>query len=47
MELLNAREHLELFCEIRGIKRKFLKEQVEKLRIGMGLKMNGNNLVVR
>lgn len=47
VEMLNAREHLELFCEIRGVKRAQVNDEVSELLEGMDLLMNKNNLVGR
>lgn len=47
VELLTAREHIELFCEIRCIKREYIEAMVEELITCMDLAMNKSNLVGR
>lgn len=47
VELLTAREHLELFSEIRCVKRNQIKPLIDNLLEGMDLTMNKNNLVGR
>jgi ATP-binding cassette subfamily A (ABC1) protein 3 len=47
VELLTAREHIELFCEIRCIKREHINAMVEELITCMDLAMNKSNLVGR
>jgi len=47
VEMLTAREHIELFCEIRCIKKHHISSMVEELVEGMDLAMNGSTLVGR
>lgn len=47
VEMLTAREHIVLFCEIRCIKKHHISSMVEELVEGMDLAMNGSTLVGR